>query len=405
MKWCSLFLALFLLQFPLEVQGQDQDILDLARGSVVLEASSEYDQSIWSALSLLDSTPKTGWCSAKGAAFPHEILLELPRTSLLEKIVIDNSTAQESSYPGISAKDIEILASATSPTTGFTKLMDVVAPKGARKVFPLSNPTKARWLKLVIKSNWGDPNYSEIMELEAYGKPADPNPSQPPLAGTFDTNYNKIYFETQGNQVKGCYDWSGGVLNGWTDGRVVQFEWRQNKGTQIGTAIMVVSADGKKINGLWYHKGKLQGVWVGPRAKPGDSANCTVQSGNPVQQALAESGRLITYGIQFDTNLATLKPESKVVLGEVLGALQANPKMILTIEGHTDSSASETYNQDLSNRRAQAVVAWLVAKGIPAERLKAKGFGEARPIADNGTLQGRALNRRVEIVQAGKISG
>ena len=81
----------------------------------------------------------------------------------------------------------------------------------------------------------------------------------------------------------------------------------------------------------------------------------------------------------------------------MLGLLKGKPDLRLEIGGHTDSQASDTYNADLSKRRAQSVVKWLTDKGINASRLTAEGFGESRPVADNDSAAGRALNRRVEI--------
>ena len=69
------------------------------------------------------------------------------------------------------------------------------------------------------------------------------------------------------------------------------------------------------------------------------------------------------------------------------------------MEGHTDNQGSAAANQALSEKRAQAVVAWLTAHGIPATRLSAKGFGQTKPLIDNGTEDGRAKNRRVELVK------
>jgi OmpA-OmpF porin, OOP family len=112
---------------------------------------------------------------------------------------------------------------------------------------------------------------------------------------------------------------------------------------------------------------------------------------------LEDEGKVDLYGIYFDTDKATLKPESEATLNQVLGLLKGKPALRLEIGGHTDSQAGDSYNLDLSKRRAQSVVKWLTDKGIAAARLKAEGFGETRPVADNETAAGRALNRRVEI--------
>ena len=111
------------------------------------------------------------------------------------------------------------------------------------------------------------------------------------------------------------------------------------------------------------------------------------------------SGHAAVYGIEFDTGKATLKPESQKVLGDVLSLLQAQPEWKMRIEGHTDSTGSKAGNQALSQQRAAAVVGWLLKNGISTARLAAAGLGDTKPIADNGTDEGRAKNRRVELVK------
>lgn len=103
------------------------------------------------------------------------------------------------------------------------------------------------------------------------------------------------------------------------------------------------------------------------------------------------------YGIYFDTDKASLKPESDATLHQVLALLNARPQLRLRVTGHTDDQGSDAHNLTLSQQRAAAVVAWLVDKGIAADRLQSEGDGETRPVASNATEQGRALNRRVEI--------
>jgi outer membrane protein OmpA-like peptidoglycan-associated protein len=114
---------------------------------------------------------------------------------------------------------------------------------------------------------------------------------------------------------------------------------------------------------------------------------------------ITKTGHASVYGIEFDTGRATLKPASEKVLGDVLSLLQAQPDWKMRIEGHTDSTGMKAGNLTLSQQRAASVVNWLVQKGIAKTRLTAAGVGDSKPIADNSTDQGRARNRRVELVK------
>jgi OOP family OmpA-OmpF porin len=103
----------------------------------------------------------------------------------------------------------------------------------------------------------------------------------------------------------------------------------------------------------------------------------------------------------FDFDKSVLKPEGRAKLDDLVGKLKAvNLEVIIAI-GHTDSIGSDAYNRKLSMRRASAVKAYLVSKGIEANRIYTEGKGESQPIADNKTKEGRAKNRRVEIEVVG----
>jgi outer membrane protein OmpA-like peptidoglycan-associated protein len=124
-----------------------------------------------------------------------------------------------------------------------------------------------------------------------------------------------------------------------------------------------------------------------------------VEERSVIEQELEEKGRATLRGIYFDFDSATLRPESDETLSLVLSILQDNPDAEFIFEGHTSSEGSDDYNRILSQKRAEAVVTWLVNRNVAARRLAAQGFGESRPVADNDTEEGRSLNRRVEIVQ------
>src|SRR5947209_6537103 len=114
---------------------------------------------------------------------------------------------------------------------------------------------------------------------------------------------------------------------------------------------------------------------------------------------IKKSGHVAVYGINFDTGKATIQPSSESVLNEIVKLLQDNADLKLRVEGHTDNVGAAAANQTLSEKRAQAVVAWLTGHGIAANRLTAKGFGATKPVADNGTDEGKAKNRRVELAK------
>lgn len=102
-------------------------------------------------------------------------------------------------------------------------------------------------------------------------------------------------------------------------------------------------------------------------------------------------------GINFDSDSAKLREDALPALRNLLSVLHGNPDLTLRIEGHTDSAGPESYNLRLSQRRAQAVVDWLIENGIDAARLQARGIGETEPVADNDTMVGRAANRRIDL--------
>lgn len=111
-----------------------------------------------------------------------------------------------------------------------------------------------------------------------------------------------------------------------------------------------------------------------------------------------EPGDIALLNVFFDINLATLKPESQEAIDNVVAIMTNFPNMTIELRGHTDNTGDKTFNQTLSQQRADAVKAALVARGIAAERISTKGFGPDSPIETNDTVEGRAKNRRTEFV-------
>jgi outer membrane protein OmpA-like peptidoglycan-associated protein len=136
------------------------------------------------------------------------------------------------------------------------------------------------------------------------------------------------------------------------------------------------------------------------------AAAAKAEEAQSAQEALAElqaqqteRGMVLTLSdVLFDTAAATLKPGAALTIDRIARFLEGNPQTRLIIEGHTDSRGSEAYNEELSQRRAQAVGDALVERGIQTNRFEVLGRGEGFPVANNGTAAGRQQNRRVEIV-------
>ena len=107
--------------------------------------------------------------------------------------------------------------------------------------------------------------------------------------------------------------------------------------------------------------------------------------------------------VLFDVDSALLTTDSQATLNEAAAVFLEYRKTAIISQGHTDSTGSESYNQELSERRAKAVMNYLVAQGVDASRITALGYGEAYPVADNGTPEGRSLNRRVDLLLKAKV--
>ena len=118
-----------------------------------------------------------------------------------------------------------------------------------------------------------------------------------------------------------------------------------------------------------------------------------------MEVARHEDSLLVTMSeaVLFDVDSAALKPQAQSVLSQTADVMIRYPDSDLLVKGHTDSTGSERYNQELSERRARSVRNFLIAKGVASQRITAIGFGKTMPVASNETSEGRAQNRRVEI--------
>jgi outer membrane protein OmpA-like peptidoglycan-associated protein len=147
-------------------------------------------------------------------------------------------------------------------------------------------------------------------------------------------------------------------------------------------------------------------------------ANKNAQDANAVREKLREQlnsvlattetarGLIVNMSdVLFTTGQYTLKPATKISLAKVAGILLAYPGLSVQVEGYTDSVGSDTYNQTLSDKRAETVKNFLVAQGVSPDKISSEGFGKNDPVADNSTATGRSQNRRVNMVVSGDAIG
>lgn len=155
------------------------------------------------------------------------------------------------------------------------------------------------------------------------------------------------------------------------DGDGIADEQDQCPGTAVGTAVNDTGCVAEAT----------------PPAPPAEPTLETAQAGDTI----------VLHGVNFETARATLTTNAKTLLDGVAAQLDQRAQLKLEVGGHTDDRGSDSYNQDLSQRRAQAVVDYLVGQGVAPERLTAVGYGEAQPADTNDTDEGRERNRRVEL--------
>jgi outer membrane protein OmpA-like peptidoglycan-associated protein len=128
--------------------------------------------------------------------------------------------------------------------------------------------------------------------------------------------------------------------------------------------------------------------------------NVRIASGGiDIYKEVTTDSKIVTHGILFDVDKATIKPESMGTINSIYNLLQKTPSLKFEINGHTDNTGDAAHNLTLSQQRADAVRTQLVSMGVDGSRLTTKGFGDTKPIADNTTPEGKANNRRVEFVK------
>jgi outer membrane protein OmpA-like peptidoglycan-associated protein len=381
-------------------------LVSLASGAFVVGKPREYSDA-YGALDLIDQDPETHWSGPRDDVQPETMVLALAGRAVLKTVQFD-CAAGASSWPGACAREVSVDASDTGPDSGFSPIAAVRLEEGKdNQTFAVSAEKPARWVRLTVSNNHGSPNFIQLNDFRAGGQWLSRSPA-PDISGTWDSDFGAFHVRQQGTAVTGCYYTRDGIFKGGVEARAVKFGWTEEKGTPSeahGSVTVVVAPDGNSFTGIYWNDGRAEpeGKFSGKRksADPGTCPNWKVGGiGEQLASDLESSGRARIQGINFDSDSDRILPESRPLLDEIVKIAKARPSWKLVVEGHTDATSTAEHNQDLSQRRARAVVAYLTGAGVEAARLTPQGFGATKPIADNGNPLGRAQNRRVELVRS-----
>lgn len=395
---------------PLEAQSPRDtvrvDLIDYGSGAFPLAADdrllTEVARATLDGLGGFVALPGIG---PEGPDEPVRLRVELPAMTTFHTFAVPPMSSF-GCCRGTHVATVTVEGSATGPDEGFEELASFqVAPDvfDSDQEFPAVAQTPVRWLRISLDGRQApdpeDYRATTFTDLRGYGEQESRDAEPDEFTGVFLTggggggaDGNRIELLQDGALVVGCRQSGGAVseLSGGIENGMLKFL----AGDGV-PSLFVISSDGTLLG---VEVGRSYGRTIGTRGgNPIDCASLRGEADNGVVQAIDACETAVVYGVNFDVDSDRLRPDAGPALEEIREALEARPDATATVEGHTDSDASEAYNLDLSSRRAAAVVAWLVERGVDPSRLSASGRGEAEPIADNESTAGKAANRRVEI--------
>ncbi|MDZ4834447.1 MAG: OmpA family protein [Candidatus Melainabacteria bacterium] len=414
------------------------DLLSIRQGAVLLSASSQWDNTSESAFQLFDDCAYTNWSSAGDKASNNVFDVELQNPCRLTDMLIDNEHGRASAFPGLLAKTVRVLASDSSPVSGYEQLAEVVLNKASSKRITFDKKSGGhpyKWLRFIVVDNWGEKDATQLYEIQAYGtRVVDPVDNNSPSfkGGVFSGTWWPLKFATEGNVLFGCAckpeKNDEGMLGSIQENQARVFFPLAGK---PGVAILTQSTNGEVVNISRYYQFSLGDTTSNLFAlqRREKSPSCNQEPIKSVESLiwnyLERYHKAILYGIDFKPDSAELTPESDSTLNAVASVMKNHPNLRLSVEAHngwTDSSPIKNIALDfhddsidshkkLSEARAKTVVNWLCNHKVESSQLQAKGWGKDKPIWVDGIetpRQSLILNRRIELIvinESKKIEG
>lgn len=374
------------------------DYLGFARGAVPVAVEGDataLQVGMEQALLAIDGSDDVYALARKPGAADTRIafVYRLPARTTFTEFVVPNILETPSPSQTF-VRTIEVAGSDSGPDGPFQTLASATlarhAKKGEKTVLSATGDKPVRWVRVTLGGGLDvqrDKTFFEFSEIVGHGR-QEPVPLLEAFTGKWKGRGVLLELKQEGVRVTGCYD-GVGDLAGTVGGNLLHATGKTRDSGVPSTFVLTVTPDGA-ITGVRSTNGAPFSLYAGAPA-PNLATECSTRA------VPALGCGSVVHGINFDFDSANVRPESREILDALAEGLKTSTATEVSIVGHTSSEGSEAYNDDLSRRRAEAVVAALVARGIAAKRLLAVGRGEKEPIADNATEAGRSLNRRVEI--------
>lgn len=395
-------------------EAPPEDLFAFSAGARFVQkpADADYADMAYTPYALIDETPSTETRAEGGK--PASYVLELPERTELSRIVFDTAGM------GIAEKSVRLLSvevSDASPNGGFSPVLRTeLAMDRNDQRFDLPQRAVGRWVRLTFLSNYGAENYG-MTGFRGYGRRLTDAARVENVSGTYDgaSGWGSVRLKQEGSRVIGCFDYRDGLIAAGVEGRLLKGEMIEHeadgKVSKRSLALFAFSPGNASLFALSRSTDSnpeygYDSFWSATK-RSNDIGDCPAiegwkgkaAAGSQLGAALQSTGRARLDGINFDFNSAVIQPASFALLDQAAQLLRSRQGWQIVVEGHTDGIGSDAFNKELSMRRAQAVRAYLVTKGVDQGSLSAIGHGFDKPVASNETQGGRAQNRRVEIVR------
>ncbi len=393
-----------------EIAPERVDLLSWGAGAFVVRLEAPATDN--TAKAVVDGSLTTiGIGIPRREPLPHRLVVELPSATTFRSFAVPEMN-EFGPARGRHVKTVVIEGSMEGPESGFRPLATLVLEldQGAPQEFPVPDPFRVRWVRVELRDRLlpapADFDEHTFSELQGFGEQEPWEVPDDRFSGLWrlrrtgindEPGRNIVEIVQEGSEIRGCQV-SGGqhtTLGGSLEGGLARLMLDLENPNGGVPAVATVTSEGDLVGARF--AGGFHAFWASPDPAAPSACGEEMEAEDPIVAAMQDGRVSIIYGIHFDVDSDVLRPDATPALERILAALQALGDEGMLIEGHTDADGTDEHNRDLSQRRADAVVAWLVERGVDPARLISQGRGEAEPVADNETSAGKALNRRVEV--------